>query len=320
MTDYIFSVARIRELENELLTDSETARLIESKNIGEAVLSLYADTKERSDISDPYDLIKKEKLRAWETVSSLSCDSIEIKSLTIQNDFHNLKAALKSISTGTAPERLYIFPTVTDTHTLFENIRDRRFYELPEYMQASAEVGYSVLAETKNGQYLETFLDKETLTLLRETAKKSKSEMYKRYIDFFIAMSDIKTAYRGMKADKGEKFFHSAICGSDEIERETLSEAASKGEQSLFELIEASAYRKAAEQLRKSPSLFERCADDELTRITESAKAESFSVDPCFAYYCAKLTEIKNIGIILACKRCGTSNDIITERLRKAYV
>lgn len=318
MSDNIFASAVIRELENDLLSFDDTVRMIEEKSREDIIIELSGSSGNRTKNED--ELIKKERLSAWETVDSLAHDSTEIKSLTVINDFHNLKVALKSIFAGETLERLYMYPTTVDTSSLFEIIRDRKYYELPKDLQAPTERAYSVLSETKDGQTLDTFLDREALEALRRDAKKSKSEMFKRFTEFFITATNIKTAYRGAKVQKSEKFFISAFCESETLDSVLLASAASKGEGQLLDFISSSAYDKAAEKLKVSITEFERYFDDELTKITQAAQLEAFSVDPCFAYYNAMITQLKNIKLILTCKKHGVPQKNIRERLRMTYV
>lgn len=321
LRDYTFAVAKIRELENELITQAILDRLIEAENENEVISTVLSRSKfEVNGDRDLTEFFKSETLDAWETVSSLAPDSSEIKSLTVLNDFHNVKAALKALVMKDEVEKLYLFPTAVDTETFFENVRDKRYYELPKYIRQATENGYSVLIDTVDGQLLDSCIDSEAMKTLKRLAEKSNSEMFKKYTEFFISVTDIKIAYRGARADKGEKFFLDALCESDSLDIETLVSEALKGEQSLLTYIENSVYKEAAEKLKISLMCFEKYIDDGLTDITEQAKTDSFSVDPLFAYYHAKQTDIKNVRMILTCKQNSIEQRFIRERLRKTYV
>lgn len=321
LRDYTFAVAKIRELENELITQAILDRLIEAENENEVISTVLSRSKfEVNGDRDLTEFFKSETLDAWETVSSLAPDSSEIKSLTVLNDFHNVKAALKALVMKDEVEKLYLFPTAVDTETFFENVRDKRYYELPKYIRQATENGYSVLIDTVDGQLLDSYIDSEAMKTLKRLAEKSNSDMFKEYTEFFISVTDIKIAYRGARADKGEKFFLDALCESDSLDIETLVSEALKGEQSLLTYIENSVYKEAAEKLKISLMCFEKYIDDGLTDITEQAKTDSFSVDPLFAYYHAKQTDIKNVRMILTCKQNSIEQRFIRERLRKTYV
>lgn len=321
MADYTFAVAKIRELENELLPKAVIEQMVTAKNEKEVLAALSSKGWEIADNHRNIDkLLTEESVNAWETLMSLAPDSVELKALTALNDFHNLKAAIKSLVAGADPEALYTVPTTLELDSLFENIREKRYEELPEYMRLPAEEGFKLLAETKDGQIFDSFTDRETLNVIKRFAEESDSEMFKSYADFLVAMTDIKIAYRGARAQKSEEFFLDSLCGSALLDRDVLAAEASKGEQSLLSFLEASSYREAAESLKISVTRFERFIDDGLTDITESARAESFSVDPLVAYYHAKQTEIKVVRIIMTCKQNSVGQRIIRERLRKTYV
>lgn len=52
----------------------------------------------------------------------------------------------------------------------------------------------------------------------------------------------------------------------------------------------------------------------------DEARRVSFGLAPLIAYYVARDAEIKNIRILLSCKRLGLPADQIRERMREAYV
>lgn len=319
--DYTFAVARIRELENELLPKAAIEQMVTAKNEKEVLAALSSRGWAIADNHGNTDkLLTEESVNAWESLISLAPDSVEIRGLTVLNDFHNLKAALKALIMQNDPEKFYTVPTAVDTSQLYENIREKRYHELPEYLRAPAEEGYKVITETKDGQIFDSFIDREAMRTLKSFAEKSDSEMFGEYVDFLVAMTDIKIAYRGARAQKSVEFFLDSLCGSKFLDAQTLAQEASKGEQSLLSFLDSSAYKEAAQALKISVTRFERFVDDSLTDITEAARTESFSVDPLVAYYHAKQTEIKVVRIIMTCKQNSVDQKIIRERLRKTYV
>ncbi len=235
------------------------------------------------------------------------------------NDFHNLKAALKSLVTGKRPERLYLFPTVIDTQNFYESIRDKRFYDMPSYIGETAERGYSVLTETKNGQLFDSYVDRETLKTLKSLGEESDSEMFRECTEFFINMTNIKTAYSCSLSGKSESFLLDSLCQTQSLDIYSLASESSRGEQALLSFLETSVYSKAASKIKASPIEFEKFIDDKISEIMKD-KARDFSIDPILSYYYAKLTDIKNLRIIFICKKHSVKPENIRERLRKTYV
>ena len=70
----------------------------------------------------------------------------------------------------------------------------------------------------------------------------------------------------------------------------------------------------------KSFASFEKWCDDLLMQQLDEARRVSFGLAPLIAYYVARDAEIKNIRILLSCKRLGLPADQIRERMREAYV
>ncbi len=61
-------------------------------------------------------------------------------------------------------------------------------------------------------------------------------------------------------------------------------------------------------------------AERKKLEFLKSRKDNVFGIEPVFAYFYAKLTEVKNVRIILYGKRSGAPQDVIKERLCDAYV
>lgn len=120
--------------------------------------------------------------------------------------------------------------------------------------------------------------------------------------------------------NKPYSFIETAICGSEELDKEALARASQRGTESLFSFLETTPYNEAAEILKSSPAQFEKWCDDMITDHAESARMKSFGTEPLAAYFIAKETEIKNLRILKVCKECKTNKETIMERMRKLYV
>ena len=142
----------------------------------------------------------------------------------------------------------------------------------------------------------------------------------KKYAELITVRADIKTAYRCSRMKKQRSFIETAICGSSELDKDSLVRASLGGTEGLFSYLESTSYGDAARMLADSPAKFEKWSDDVIMDLAETARMEAFGADPLAAYFIAAEAELKNLRIISVCKESGTDRETITERMRKLYV
>ena len=109
--DFTYAVARIRSKELGLLNAQHMEQLIGCKSFEEA-LHFLADRGWGSP-DEPLEaerLLEGEMDRTWQTVEAMVDDKTVFDTLRVADDFHNLKAAIKQLYTGSRlpPERLYV--------------------------------------------------------------------------------------------------------------------------------------------------------------------------------------------------------------------
>lgn len=311
-TKYANAVAAVRAMENSLMTRGDIDQLINASTKVE-LESIIASRKGA-------DGEKFTLEGVWEMIRGYAPDSSELEILLYRNDFHNLKAALKSMIAGREPERYYIRPTNLDLETLYPAIAAKEYEQLPKYIRTVAEEAYELLTRTLDGQLADSVIDTAALSAMQKAAEESGSDFMKKYAQLTTVCADIKTAYRCSKMNKQRNFLELAICGSRELDKDDLVRAALGGTEGLMSFLENSAYADAGKLLAESPAKFEKWCDDVIMELAETARMEAFGADPLAAYFIAAEAELKNLRILTVCKESGTDRDTITERMRKLYV
>lgn len=308
---YANAVAAVKAMENTLLTGNDLDRIINSSDKSE-LESLIASAKGSSD-EEPVEAV-------WEMIHSYAPDSRELEILLYKNDFHNVKAALKSMISNREAAGYYIRPTLLDLGHLSDAIRDKDYESLPEHIRETAEEAYELLVKTSDGQLGDSFIDASALREMQKAADGFGGEFMQRYAQLTTVCADIKTAYRCIGMKKGRTFLETAICGSRELEKDSLVNAALDGNESLMNLLEGSGYGEAARLLEDSAARFEKWCDDVIMELAQTARMKSFGPEPLAAYYLAAEAEQKNLRIIRVCREFGADRETITERMRMLYV
>lgn len=311
-TKYANAVAAIRAMENSLLSRNDLDQLINT-----------ATKTERENIVASKRGSGAEELTlegVWETIRAYAPDCKELEILLYKNDFHNLKAALKSMIAGKEPQGYYIRPTNFDLDALYPALSAKDYEQLPEYVRGTAEEAYELLTRTLDGQLADSLVDTACMRAMQRAADKSGSDFMKKYAQLITVCADIKTAYRCSRMKKQKSFIETAVCGSDALDKDSLVRASLGGTDGLFGYLEATSYGDAAKLLAESPAKFEKWCDDVIMELAEGARMEAFGADPLAAYFIAAEAELKNLRIISVCKESGTDRETITERMRKLYV
>ena len=306
-TDYANAVAVVRTMENQLFSRNDFRQLIDARDGKE--FETLINSKDSGNLKE-----------VWEMLRGYAPDSKELEIMLYRNDFHNLKAVLKAMISGREPDKYFTEPSTVKGDTLKEMFRTKNADLLPDYIRDTAIQAYGIITTTLDGQLLDSFIDTECLKAMRKTAEKSGNEFIRKYVELVTVCADIKTAYRCSKMGKQRDFLETAICGSDELDKETLIRVTLSGTENLLSYLDGTQYAELSGLLQENTAKFEKRCDDLITEQVQTAQFRAFGTEPLIAYYIAKETEIKNIRIIKVCRECGADKETITERLRESYV
>lgn len=317
---YTYQVARIHAIESSLLKLSDLEQVLGAKNETEAVnilsekgfsgLGIYKDTAT---------LLKEEREKTKKLVKTLVPDEKDFDIFLIKYDFHNLKASIKAFLSGER-DGIYSDGGTLDIELIKDAVKNKNFSSLPENMQKAGEEALSVLAKTGDGQLADIIIDKALLDAVFEAGKNSTCETVREYAELFVALSDIKIAFRGAKMNKNKEFFQRCLAECKTLDIEKLADSASGGEESLAEFMEFTPYSQCVDIIKKSYTEFEKWCDNKIMSVISKQKTNPFTIAPIVAYYYAKETEINAVRLVLSGVINGLDENLIKERLRNLYV
>ncbi|MBQ0135272.1 MAG: V-type ATPase subunit [Oscillospiraceae bacterium] len=319
--DYTYAVARVRANELSLLSAADVEQLITAVDYRSAMQKL-SDTGwgEIKDIYDYATYLENYFAKTWSFLEEVLPDLHELDLLLVKNDMQNLKAALKSIVSQHDAKDLYVQSTVYNTEDILKAVEDRRWTDLPDFMQEPAAEAYEVLTATSNGQLADAIIDKATLERIKYLGVTSGSPVLAELAERMCATANIKTALRCANTGKSKDFIERSIPECDTISKDKLVSAALEGVEAVLHYVEESSYAAAAEKFKESTSIFEKWCDDLLMECVTMARYTAFGIDPIIAYYVARDAEIKTVRIILSAKINNLPADVIRERVRALYV
>lgn len=238
-----------------------------------------------------------------------------------QIDFTNLKLALKSVIREKTQEDLFLSNGNVDHKFLIECIKEQNFEKLPEFLKFSTKNAFEVLLKSNDANLSDGMIDKEMLDEFLKIAKKADNDFIKKYIELFVAFSNIKTALRGCKFKKSKRFFDVSLAECKSLNIELLRKSACEDLDSLKEYLLQTEYNGLFEttDLNDYSRFLDKWFDDKIMLLCKNQKSNPFTIAPIISYILAREIEFKNVKIIYMGKKLKANEIEIKERLRQMY-
>lgn len=317
-TNYAFCVARIRAIENKLLTKQDISSLIHQQSYESALNWLvhkgYALAGDDADA-----IIKKQGEELNELLEESVPDKKELEALYILNDYFNLKALVKCAVENQSPESYLIYPSTVSISNFMKKADSEGFSFLKEKYRTVVQEAYNIAVKTGNGKFSDAIIDRAAIDALGEYAEGKNSGLLGEICALLGDTANIKIALRCSVIAHDKDFIDTSIGKCNKIDREKLIRCCTSGIDALKEYLEASAYKKGLAVYLESPSSFEKWCDDEIIRITKSAVYTAFGFAPVVSYFYRKNLEIKTLRMILLALKSDIDKKIIEERVRALY-
>ena len=315
---YAFAVASVRAKENEFPPASFFAQLAESDYA--TCLSMLADKGILQEgCADPDKELGEYVKRGYEYLSEICPDKEALDFLIVKNDFHNIKAALKSVITETEPEKNFLRPSVTEPSVISDAIKGKKFYDIPFPLSDIAEEAYNLLVSAMDGQLLDLYLDSSSLAESIRLAKKSGNSFAEGVSQVYAACANAKTALRLCRGRVNGEILKNAFCECEGFDVRALAVEVAKGQENTTAFLSngiLSGIMEGYDGSGRANTGFERRCDNLILDYIGAAASYSFSAEPLIAYYIRTENTAKMLRMILGCKRNGLPREYLNERMR----
>ena len=317
-TNYAYCVARVRALENKLLSKQDIAALIHQPSYAEALRWLV--NKGYSTAEDDADsIIKRQGEQLSKILSESVPDKKELDVLYILNDYFNLKALVKCAVENRRPADFFICPTTVNLSDFSETAYENVFSFLKDEYRIVAEEAYKMALKAGNGNLSDLIIDRAAIDALGSYCERKNIGLLGEICAFQGDTANIKTALRCAAIGQDADYVNAAVGKCNKLDRDKLIKSCLEGTASLTEYLETTAYKIGIGVYKTSPSAFEKWCDDEIIAITKSAIYTSFGFAPVVSYFYRKNLEIKTVRMILSALKSDIDREIIEERVRALY-
>lgn len=330
-TDYLSLSARVRAMENDLLTEEQFEQLIAAKSDDEAKKLLQSFGYEELEPSAPEAIdadLTAVRSEALEDLGAGFPDSGHLDVFKIKYDYHNVKAMLKASAVGVSPGAMLTDLGRVPVGTLYADGRAAELGELddlPGYLGDAAREGYEILSATRDPQLADIAVDRWYFRDLLETAERTGSAFLCGYVRLQIDCSNLRTLVRTLRMGKNADFLRGVVFDGGSVAPDELLRVSMNGGGGLAELYAPTPLASAAEEGAKAAeggalTEFEKRCDDAVSAYLDAARLVPFGEEPAIAYLAARETEYMNLRIVLMGRAVGVPADVIRSRLRAGYV
>ena len=328
-TDFLHAGARIKSIENKLLTERQLAQMVDAQTLEEA----YKVANDAG-IGVDYPVEEYEKALAanlqgtYEFLLSIAGEHDFLSLLRYEHDALNLKILIKSRAmektTDETDELLSELGSVPAA-VLKEEVRLGRYEHTPPLMAKAVDEATDVLARTNDPQLMDVIIDKAMLADTLVEAEKYNIKLLHKIVRAKIDIANIRSLVRVKRIDKDMDFFKRVISPGGNISEGVLQDAFARGMDGVIAFIESSSYggilEPALASLRTNGSLtsFERLSDNALIRLLGEGRLIPFGPELLVIHALAKESEARAVRIVLASRIAGVAPALIKERLRETY-
>ena len=323
-TEYLYATTRIRSLEKGLLDQSAVDRLVEASGIEDMakIMSELGYTNlQVAGIREIEESLLCARRDTFALLSEISPNSELCEIFRLRYDYHNIKAILKSMTSGEDYDGLLIDAGRFSTEFLATALREMDYRELPIVLQKAIEDARDTLSRTNDPQIFDFILDRAYFEEIVAMAENSGSKFLGGYVKCLVDTANLRATLRSCRQSKDNVFLENALQNGGNIPKDKFVSALS-GEVTLADAMKGTFLEAAAENARLTGSLvaFERECDNAVMAYLHSARYVAFGEEPLVAYVAAREADIMAIRIILAGKVQELPNEEIRERLRACYV
>ena len=326
-TEYLSISARVRAMENKLLTRERMERMVDARTDEDAAkVLLECGYGELSSFTPKAvdELLAKARGEVFRDLRGSVPAPALLDVFQIKYDYHNAKVLIKAEAMGTDAARLLADGGRYPKEKLADAYRRDDLRDLTDTFRRAVGEAKELLASSGDPQLADFVLDRAYFVEMAAAAKAMESDFLMGYVKLSIDVVNLRSAVRAARMAKGTEFLSQVLIPGGNVEVHTLMAAKGGDLGNVFRagrLAEAAALGAAlAVPGGASLTAFERLCDNAIMGYLAQARRIPFGEHPIIGYLYAREAEITAIRTILSGRMAGLSGEKIRERLREAYV
>lgn len=320
-TEYLSVSARVRAMENRLLTRERLERMIDARDNGEALKVLtecgYAEPA-GADAASLERVLSAARETVFRDLAAAVPDRRIVEIFQLKYDYHNAKVILKAKVTGQKAQELLVPGGRYEPELLSQG-----WQTCSDFFRRSVERAETCLEETDDPQQMDLLLDAACFEEMALLAQACGSAFLQGYVRLCVDAANLRSCVRCARLEKDPEFLSRVLIPGGTVSVAALVQA--RGQVgSLFRSGTLAAAAELADELAKpgAPALtaFERECDNALMAYQESCRRTPFGEEVVVGYLAAREAEMTAIRTVMAGRMAGLEGDVIRQRLRRTYV
>ena len=321
-TDYLAISARIRAMENKLLTRERMDQMIEARDSAEA-MKLLAESG-YNDGAGLEAALAQARAEVFKDMEQGAPDPRLVEVFQIKYDYHNAKTILKAQAMGSDPERLLLSGGRYDPAQLWDGWKREALSGVSVEFSKAMEQAQAALAEGGDPQQADLILDRACYGEMAGLAKELCSPFLQGYVRLSVDIANLRAAVRVARMGREGEFLRQVLLPGGNVSEGAIASARGDALGEVFRsgpLSQAAGLgAKLAQPEGGSLTAFERECDNALTAYLAAARRVPFGEETVIGYLYAKELEFTAIRAIFAGRAAGLDGDTIRARLRETYV
>ena len=319
-TDYLSISARIRAMENRLLTRERLERMVDAREDAEALKVLaecgYGELNVLNGTALEQMLNAARETVFAELAAGLPDDRL-LDIFRLKYDYHNAKVLVKAKTTGQEASRLLVSGGRYSPEELEQGLE-----HCGAFFRHAVERAGEPMEQSGDPQMVDLLLDKACFEEMGLLAKECGSAFLQGYVRLAVDAANLRSRVRCARLEKSYDFLKQVLMEGGSVSVDALLRSREVGEP--FRVGPLSEASRLADELAKPGSgaltAFERECDNALMAYQDKARRTPFGEEVVAGYLFAREAELTAIRTVMAGRMAGLDPDVIRQRLRNSYV
>ncbi len=325
-SSYPFASARVKAIENRLITKEKLNRLIESRDYDAAMRQLaefgYGQSAGAVGSGSFETLISKEISETDALLEALSPSDVFTRIMRAEKDYYNIKVLIKLLMQDKPLDSVALVPGNLAVDTLRRSITENNYYDLPETMKEALQYIDRQFTVAADASIIGIAMDRAYAKEVDALVKKMDNPLVSTYFEAFFDITNIIALMRVRAAGLPRESFERTCVHGGTIDKRTLSDAFDLSDESVPSAVAKGVYSSvlsaAFDDYMKTGSLYmmEKSRDDYLLSLLREQRHDMFGIGPLMGYYIAKQREAAAIRLVMTAKLGGIDSEVATRRLK----
>lgn len=330
MADNLLYVnARIKALENGLMSQLHVSRLIDAENVKDAFKILqecgFSEGVAIDDYRSYENLVALKEKNVVDFFKENMLEKTGMDAVLLKNDYHNAKVLIKAKYLRLDDVKDMLMPAgLFDTDKMKADIFDDNYESYPSFMaEALDAIDVQFADGNRSPRFIDVTLDKAMFSDMYARISKCNQQALKDWLNLLIDTANVSAFLRCRKLHLDKSVFDEGFVEKGSIGKDWFDELYESSDDvvkdkaklliSVGDLIDV-ALSDADGMVR-----FETAVDNKITKLFKDNKYDMFSVAPIVGYYFGRLTEIKAVKLIVSAVKNNLDKNLLRQRTRDLY-